>query len=404
MGAEHLRVDLILSGSRAKASHDADTLQHHTTLWPGELRLLGEYGLTEHTAVQAVVPVRVIDTHTRYTDLAGNPVDVEDDIHHRDETLVGLGDVQLLLHVGGGFGGVAIGGRFGVSAPTGEVHENPFRLGDAGLPHQHVQFGTGTVDPILGIDAGRAFGAWSVAGFGQIQLPLYEGAQGFQAGARLLGGATVTRGAWRLGFTAAHETAERWDGRKPVEDGNLGRTDLFLGPGVTIPFGTDYSASLDVAVRVFGDTQGAQLEMPVVVTVSVGRLFHLESGEHGEHEEHEEEHAEHPADVADLVLAGEARPLVPVVGKWTVFDFWATWCESCGVLDARLRDLAHDREDVAVRRVNIVDLDSPISKAELVGVTTLPRVRVVDPRGTVVYEASGTPTEIMDAIAKLITR
>jgi hypothetical protein len=365
-----------------------------------ELRLLAEYGLTERIALQVAVPFRIVDTRTRYTDLDGDPIQLDyESIHHRDETLARLGDVQLLAHAATARAGFALGGRAGVSVPTGIVHENPYRLGAEGRSHEHIQFGTGTIDPVAAVDLGRTRGPWSVSGFGQAQLVVAEGRRGFQAGSRFLGGLTGSRatavGAVRLGLTVAHERPERWDGRVPEEDGNRGRTDLFVGPGITIPFAVDYSASVDVGIRVYGHAVGAQLDMPVVVSLSLGRLVHLERGPHVEPLPASPSTA---ADLADAVLEGEAAPLVPVAGKWTIFDFWATWCEACGTLDRRLRDYVAGRPDVALRRVNIVDLGSPIARRELGGVTTLPHVRLIGPDGRQVWEASGTPAELIEGI------
>jgi thiol-disulfide isomerase/thioredoxin len=82
----------------------------------------------------------------------------------------------------------------------------------------------------------------------------------------------------------------------------------------------------------------------------------------------------------------------------------AVWCEPCRDLDARLRSLAAEHPDVAIRRVNIVDSDSPISRREMHGATTIPRVRLIDPEGRVVWEESGTPAVLIDGIRERIGR
>ena len=66
------------------------------------------------------------------------------------------------------------------------------------------------------------------------------------------------------------------------------------------------------------------------------------------------------ADVADYGKPGEARELVPVRGKITIFDFWATWCKPCKELEPALVALAKAHPElVAIRRVDVVDWDSP---------------------------------------------
>lgn len=359
-------------------------------------------------ALQASLPLRIIDTRTDFTDLDGDSISLDyENIHHRDETIVGIGDLQLLVHTGRRYGRTAVGTRIGLSVPTGKVNEDPFRLGAEGKRHQHIQLGTGTFDPVVALDVGRPFGAWNLSAFGQVQGPLYEGRQGYRAGTRSLGGISVSRPVGgvsaRLGVTLARESAERWDGSVPVEDGNRGRTDLYVGPGITVPFGADNSASLDVNVRAYGRANGAQLDMPVVVSLSIGRLFHLESGDHDDHDD-DRGAAGAGGDVRDAVVAGEALALLPVPGKWTVFDFWAEWCEPCRDLDARLRSLAAEHPDVAIRRVNIVDSDSPIARREMHGATTIPRVRLIDPEGRVVWEESGPPAVLVDGIRERMGR
>lgn len=415
MAPQHLRLDLYFFGTRTAASHDAECpeigpicaeraeppQQHHTTLWLTEARLLGEYGLTKNFALQAVVPVRLISTTTLFTDLAGTPLTLDyQNIHHRNEVLLGLGDLQLLLHGALSLGDFRFGGRAGLSFPTGRVSANPYVLGDAGLPHQHIQFGTGTFDPILGFDLARTFGPVTVAAFAQTQLPLYQGPRGLQAGVRLGGGLVASSSlglggpVFRLSTSVFQEFAERWDGHVPHEDGNQGRTDFYVGPGLTWAFARDWSLSADVRIRAWGQTVNAQLSMPVVLELSIGRLFHFEDGKH-EDDEHEEPASSAGMDVEDVVRNGELAQLVAAPGKWTVFDFWAPWCEACKVLDRELRELG---PSVAIRRVNIVDFDSPIATRELPGVSVLPRIRLVDPSGAVVFEASGKVDRLLDAV------
>jgi thiol-disulfide isomerase/thioredoxin len=401
-------VDVALSLSHAEASHEEDCpdigpicsvraeppQQHHTTLWISEVRLLAEFGLLDWLAAQLIFPVRLVDTWTRYTNLAGQPIVLDyENIHHRDEVLVGPGDPQLLAHGGWHLGSFSVGARLGVSLPLGVVHENPYLLGMLGLPHEHIQFGTGTVDPVLGVDLSVPLGRATLSAFGWTQAPLYQGPQGYQAGTRLLGGLAFSvpilesDASFRVTGIGYNEWPERWNGAVPTSDGNQGRADLYVGAGVTVPFAEDWSVSVDLRGRAWSYVKNAQLDMPLIAEVSVGRLFHFESGPH-------DEEAPASADVEDVVKQGELAELKPVPGRWTVFDFWAPWCEACKVLDASLRELASERPSLAIRRVNIVDFDSPIAQRELQGVTLLPHVRVVDPQGHVVIDESGPSDQL----------
>jgi len=155
--------------------------------------------------------------------------------------------------------------------------------------------------------------------------------------------------------------------------------------------------SIDLRGRVWGQTVNAQLSLPILLEVSIGRLFHLER-------DVVEAHAvtSPTADVQDVVKEGEAVPLVPVPGKVTVFDFWATWCEACKPLDAALRARAEKNPRMALRRVNVVDLESPIGRQELPGVSVLPHIRVVGEDGRTLFEASGTPADLLEAVDRFM--
>jgi thiol-disulfide isomerase/thioredoxin len=88
------------------------------------------------------------------------------------------------------------------------------------------------------------------------------------------------------------------------------------------------------------------------------------------------------ADVIELNKDGAAvGPLekLRVPDKFTVFDVYADWCGPCRDVDARLREIVATRQDVAVRKLNVVDFDSPLGRE--LGVEILPYVVVFTPEG-----------------------
>ena len=73
------------------------------------------------------------------------------EIHHRDETYVGFSDMDILL--GYHRHGILLNddmltAKIGTTIPLGKIEDNPWILGDKGMEHNHIQFGTGTFNPI----------------------------------------------------------------------------------------------------------------------------------------------------------------------------------------------------------------------------------------------------------------
>jgi hypothetical protein len=255
---------------------------HDQDIYPAELRALAEVGLTESWGVEAQVPFRVTRTSIRYATLDGRAfTPLDPDVHHRNETVAGFGDPWLLGRFGVSRGKLTLTARAGLSLPLGRTEEDPFALGAAGQPHQHIQLGNGTFDPIVALDASRSMGRWQITGYGQAQLTLYEGRRGFRAGNRFVtgfqGGARLGEMlAGALGLDLLYDGPERWGGTIQ-QDGNLGRTELLAGASLTYPFGaTVVSALVRVPVYrdiVSGDEAAGRLSSPVMLSLIVSRTF-----------------------------------------------------------------------------------------------------------------------------------
>jgi hypothetical protein len=258
------------------------TYFHDQRLYPLELRLLGEYGLSKTFGLEAQVPFRSVTSSIKYTDASGAHYEpLDPDVHHRNETVFGIADPWLLLRVGTMAGKWWLAARPGVAIPLGRTEENPFALGDRGLRHQHIQLGSGTLDPVAIAEASRAFEAFQLQFFAQGQVPLYENGKGYRAPWRVYGGSSVGRKlalglSGALGVEASHEAAERWDG-EVRQDGNLGRTELLLAATLSYKLGTtELGLSLRAPVWrriVTGDEPPGTLSSPLILSLSAAHVF-----------------------------------------------------------------------------------------------------------------------------------
>jgi hypothetical protein len=149
---------------------------------------------------------------------------------------------------------------------------DPFDLGRRGQAHQHIQLGTGTFDPLVGLMAGRRLGAWGVTLAGHARLGLYENGNGYRAGHRYLVAGMAERPlarAWRASgaLELMREQPERWNGLLDEEEGNLGRTDLLLTLATVRTFSHRGALRLAVSVPLVTRARGAQLDYPVIVSI-----------------------------------------------------------------------------------------------------------------------------------------
>jgi hypothetical protein len=250
----------------------------------GELRLTAAYGLWRWLGVELQLPLRISATSIEYQRLDGTAFEPDyAPIHHRDETLTGLGDPWLLVRGDRQIGRVALVAKAGVSIPLGSTEENPFALGDMGLPHQHIQFGAGTFAPVAAVSATLPFaGPWRASAYGQAQLFVASNHHGYRPGDRFTlgvgGGRSFGRASAQLGVDLATERSERWNG-EVLQDGNLGRTDLLVAARGAYALGaTVLGLALKVPVYhhivTAGDEHG-QLTYPAILELSVERPFGL---------------------------------------------------------------------------------------------------------------------------------
>ncbi len=81
--------------------------------------------------------------------------------------------------------------------------------------------------------------------------------------------------------------------------------------------------------------------------------------------------------------AGESTDIEQhkVAGKVTIFDFYADWCGPCREVDREMLSLLKDNNDIALRKLNVVDWESAIAKQYLAHIPSLPYVIIYSPLG-----------------------
>jgi len=174
-------------------------------------------------------------------------------------------------------------------------------------------------------------------------------------------------------------------------------TDLRGRPGV-------YDASFDklrAEVRVV-----ASPEFDVYGTVKQLAASEGFSAVLGEGQGHYLERAAFPEGADARTVIEDGRDLADleslvVKGKTTVVDFSAVWCKPCRKIDEHMAVVLGTHKEIAYRRLDIVDWDSPLAKHYLKDVPQLPYVVVYGPKGEKLDTIVGVDTARLDkAIAK----
>lgn len=172
--------------------------------------------------------------------------------HHRNETYTGLADADILLarHIHGIFKEDDFFiGRVGTTIPFGKTEEDPWKLGDAGREHLHIQFGTGTFNPIIGLHYSlplyKGLGAnASIRG----KFPFYENSKTYRAPRELTytGGLNYRFNDWlsvQASYLGFYQTYAYWAGELDINTGLLFNM-ASVGASVVTPYNIPVSVAL----------------------------------------------------------------------------------------------------------------------------------------------------------------
>lgn len=232
--------------------------------------------------VELDVPYDVKDEKVRYELPDGTPYDSPTGpLHHRTETLEGFGDLRLLFNyrpVNVFLEGDQLHAGFGSTIPTGRTEENPYELAALGIPHQHIQFGTGTFDPLLRFDYSIQRGFWGFDVALGLQAPLYENRKGYK-GSTIFDAAIGPRfqfADWlcvAIHYTPVYQTRAFWDGEPDENSGYFlqgltVRASVHLSSGLRVMLMA--MRTLDVDVRAGGDSFEMDWMLGISLDVAIG--------------------------------------------------------------------------------------------------------------------------------------
>ncbi len=196
------------------------------------------------------------------------------------ETFHGFGDMSLLgwyrLHPIRRWNVVI---NVGASIPTGKTEVPRFSsaLDDGSLvPVSRLQRGTGTVDPLLGLNVDRKFARLSVFASVASRLPIAENRHGLRTGASWEASGGVSRplgthrivGYGRLGWL--HRQQDVFNGTPVLVGGGHW---LYITPGVAVLVGKGVQAQAEVKLPAYRLLANRQLDSSAIFQFGVSRAF-----------------------------------------------------------------------------------------------------------------------------------
>ena len=245
---------------------DVPLHRHHVNLNIFRIDVGLRYQLTSEWVLEANIPYETKNQEATLEEI--DPVTSTEqeaiirnrDNHHRNETYIGFADADLFL----GYGAQGLlretdflMARVGTTMPLGKTEEDPWKLGDAGLEHLHIQFGTGTFNPIAdlyySLPIYKALNAnASVRG----KLPFYENSKTYRGSREVTytGGLSYRASDWltfQAGYLGFYQSYAQWAGERDINTG-LQFSMVSFGASVLMPY--DFPLSLSVMLPLRQET------------------------------------------------------------------------------------------------------------------------------------------------------
>ncbi|MBN4081811.1 hypothetical protein JYU23_01645 [bacterium AH-315-C07] len=189
-----------------------------------------------------------VESVTDYTEYEIEAIKSNRDNHHRSETYKGFSDLKLLV----AYRKLNIFSKndrldvaWGTSLPIGNTEENPLKAGASGEKHLHIQFGTGTFDPIFEFHYAASISRRMTLSFFSVnKYPFYENSQNYIGAFESTSGVSTSYKAsnhvvLRANFSDLYMSRARWDGEYDPNSGlfaynGMIATNIYLKNGLLI--------------------------------------------------------------------------------------------------------------------------------------------------------------------------
>ena len=267
---------------------DAPLHRHHVALSTYRVDVGLQYLFNDRWTLQANIPYAVKNQEASIEWI--DPVSPEDkdailrsrDIHHRSETYTGLSDSDLFL--GYRMRGLfktsdVLFARLGTTIPIGKTEENPWKLGDAGVEHLHIQFGTGTFNPLASLRYSLSlYRGLLITASARGMFPFYQNSKTYRGPVELsyTAGFTYRLFDWLsfngnyLGF---YQSAAAWAGERDI---NTGLRYSMAALGMSLATLEGVSVSANVMFPLTQETlydEGDAIEFGTLVSLTTSYSF-----------------------------------------------------------------------------------------------------------------------------------